>query len=87
MTGKCSVCGQAVRVGRRRKLRPHLVNPKDPQGAVCPGRDPGQLPSALPYVPARRKARRKQAIPDDGWGSNSVRPILSGGFETSRRRH
>jgi hypothetical protein len=87
MTGKCSICGQTVTVGRRRKLRSHLVNPKDPQSEVCPGREPGQLPPKLPHVPAQRKPSRKPVVTDDGWGNDSVRPILTGGFETNRRRH
>jgi hypothetical protein len=84
MTGTCTVCGQEVKVGRGRKLRPHLVNPKDPSSAVCPGRDPGQLPPRLPNSKAKPSQPRKRKKMS---GNRSVHAILAGAFESNRRRH
>lgn len=82
MVGKCAVCGQEVKVGRGRKLRAHLVSPRDPMSAVCPGRDPGQLPPRLPDLQSKKAGSRKPAA-----RRGSVRAILSGAFESNRRRH
>jgi hypothetical protein len=90
MVGKCSVCGQEVVVGRGQKLRVHLVNPRDPTGPSCPGRDPGPLPPRLPRYepPAKRKPLRAKRKPRKAKPrSTSVRAILAGAFESNRRKH
>ena len=72
MVSKCAVCGQEVKVGRGRKLRPHLTSPQDPMSAICPGRDPEKLP---PYLPSAWQADVRPAwmATDDENKSSSVR--------------
>ena len=85
MTGICATCGREISFTRGRRLRDHLVNPKDPMGPRCLGRDrveppPRRLPdiSNRPSKPRKKKNKKKKRV--------SVYAIPQA-FESNRRRH